>query len=88
MGRFNKQTGEFTPKPSTLKASERMQQSPTPLPIFRRNTNVEVFLGAGWGKGTVEHSDKVRCVVFLKIGQRRVICYDSRNIREYTPNKK
>lgn len=87
MGRFLKD-GEFKPKPSTVKAGERMQQSPTPLPIFRRNTNVEVFIGAGWGKGTVEHSDKVRCVVFLKIGQRRVTCYDARNIREYTPNKK
>lgn len=87
MGRFLK-GGEFKPKPSTLKAGERMQQAPTPLPVFRRGTPVEVFIGAGWGKGAVEYSDKIRCVVFLKIGQRRVTCYDSRNIRTYTPSSK
>lgn len=81
MGRFNKQTGEFTPKPSTVKAGERMQQPSTPLPVLRKGTQVSVFLGAGWGKGTVEWSDKVRCVVFLKIGSRRVTCYDARNIK-------
>ena len=84
MGRFNRQTGEFTAKPSTLKAVERMYQPSTPMPIFRKGTAVKVFLGAGWGKGRVEHSDKVRCVVFLKIGSRRVICYDARNIMEDT----
>lgn len=88
MGRFNKQTGEFTAKPSTMKSLERFYQSPTPLPVYRRGTSVEVFLGAGWGKGTVEHSDKARCVVYLKIGSRRVTCYDARNLREYTPSKK
>jgi hypothetical protein len=88
MGRFNRQTGEFTPKPSTVKAGERMQQAPTPLPVFRRGTPVEVFIGAGWGKGSVEQSDRNRCVVFLKIGQRRVVCYDARNVREYTPSSK
>lgn len=84
MGRFNKQTGEFTPKPSSVKASERMQQPPTPLPVYRRGTPVEVFIGAGWGKGTVELSDKNRCTVLLKTGQRRVTCYDARNLRTYT----
>lgn len=82
MGRFHKETGEFTPKPSTVKAGERMQQPPTPLPVFRKGASVKVFLGAGWGKGTVEYSDKIRCVVFVKIGSRRVICYDARNIQQ------
>jgi len=84
MGRFNKLTGEFTAKPSTMKALERMYKPATPMPIFRRGTAVKVFLGAGWGKGKVEYSDKVRCVVFIKIGSRRVICYDARNIMEDT----
>jgi len=84
MGRFNSKTGEFTAKPSTLKAVERMYQPPTPMPIFRKGTTVKVFIGAGWGKGKVEYSDKVRCVVFLKIGSRRVTCYDARNIQEDT----
>lgn len=84
MGRFNRQTGEFTPKPSTVKAGERMQQPATPLPVYRKGTSVKVFLGAGWGKGTVEYSDNVRCVVFLKIGSRRVTCYDRRNLQEET----
>ncbi len=82
MGRFNRQTGEFTPKPSTVKAGERMQQDPTPLPVYRKGTPVKVYIGAGWGKGTVEYSDKARCVVFLKIGSRRVSCYDRRNLQE------
>jgi hypothetical protein len=88
MGRFNRQTGEFTAKPSTLKAVERMYQNPTPLPVFRKGTQVQVFCGAGWLRGTVEFSSRDRCVVFLKIGSRRVICYDARNLKEYTPSKK
>jgi len=82
MGRFNKLTGEFTAKPSTMKALERMYKPATPMPIFRKGTVVKVFIGAGWGKGRVEYSDKVRCIVFLKIGSRRVIVYDARNIME------
>jgi hypothetical protein len=65
-----------------------MQQAPTPLPIYRKGAHVEVFLGAGWGKGGIEYSDRDRCIVFLKVGQRRVTCYDRRNIREYTPSSK
>ena len=84
MGRFNKLTGEFTAQPSTMKALERMYKPATPMPVFRKGTAVKVFLGAGWGKGKVEYSDKVRCVVFIKIGSRRVTCYDARNIMEDT----
>ncbi len=85
MGRFNRQTGEFTPKPSTVKAGERMQQPPTPLPIYRKGTPVKAYLGAGWGKGAVEYSDKHRCIVYFKIGSRRVTVYDARNIQQDTP---
>ena len=81
MGRFLKD-GEFKPKPSTVKAGERMQQPPTPLPVFRKGTPVKAFLGAGWSKGVVEYSDKVRCVVFLKIGSRRITVYDARNLQQ------
>lgn len=45
-------------------------------------------MGAGWSKGVVEYSDNIRCVVFLKVGSRRTLCYDARNIREYTSSKK
>lgn len=55
------------------------------MPIFRKGTPVKAYLGSGWGKGKVEYSDKVRCVVFLKIGSRRVIVYDARNIMEDSP---
>ena len=84
MGRFNRETGEFTAKPSTLKAVERMYQNPTPLPIFRKGTQVQAFCGAGWLRGTVEFSDRDRCVVFLKIGSRRVTVRDARNLKEAT----
>ncbi|WGL30669.1 transcription elongation factor [Synechococcus phage S-CRES3] len=85
MGRTLKD-GTFKPKPSATKASERMLQPATPLPIFRKGSQVKVFLGAGWGKGRVEYSDKVRCVVYLKIGSRRVTCYDARNLKEEKTN--
>lgn len=81
MGRFLRD-GEFKPKPSALKASERMQQPPTPLPVYRKGTPVKVFCGSGWLAGSVEYSDKSRCVVFLKIGSRRVTAYDARNIKQ------
>jgi len=81
MGRMLKD-GTYKPKPSALKASERMSQPPHPLPVFRKGSQVQVFIGAGWGKGTVEYSDRDRCVVFLKIGSRRVTCYDARNLKE------
>lgn len=84
MGRTLKD-GTYVPKPSAVKAAERMYQPSTPLPIFRKGTLVKVYLGSGWGKGHVEYSDKVRCVVFIKIGSRRVICYDARNIMEDSP---
>ena len=81
MGRFLRD-GEFKPKPSALKAYERMPQPPTPLPVYRKGTPVKVFIGAGWGRGTVEYSDKHRCTVYFKIGSRRVTVYDARNIQQ------
>ena len=74
--------GTYKPKPSALKASQRMEKPSYPLPVFRKGTIVKVFLGAGWGTGKVEYSDKDRCIVFLKIGSRRVTCYDARNIQQ------
>lgn len=61
-----------------------MQQLPTPLPVFRKGTPIKAYIGAGWGKGVVEYSDKHRCVVYLKIGNRRVTVYDARNLIEDT----
>ena len=78
--------GTYKPKPSAVKASERMLQPAHPLPVFRKGTQIKVFLGAGWSKGRVEYSDRDRCVVFLKIGSRRVTCYDARNLIEEKTN--
>lgn len=80
MGKIAKD-GSFTAKPSTNKAIQRLYENATPLPVYSRNTAVEVYVGAGWSKGVVEFSDSDRCVVFLKIGSRRITCYDSRCIR-------
>lgn len=80
MGRTLKD-GTYKPKPSALKASQRMEQPAHPMPVFRKGAIVKAFLGAGWGTGRVEYSDKERCVVFLKIGSRRVTVYDARNIQ-------
>jgi hypothetical protein len=63
-----------------------MLQPAHPLPVFRKGTQIKVFLGAGWSKGRVEYSDRDRCVVFLKIGSRRVTCYDARNLIEEKTN--
>jgi hypothetical protein len=72
-------------KPSAVAAAERMAQNPTPLPIYRRNTTVRVFMGAGWQQGAVVDSTKERCVVELIKVRRSVTVYDSRNITEQSP---
>ena len=80
MGRFNKQTGEFTPKPSTVKKTERMYGSIQFQNALRKGTNVKVFMGAGWEKGTVVQWEKSRCTVRLNRGNKNVVCHDSRNL--------
>ena len=80
MGRFNRQTGEFTAKPSIMKKIERMYGSIQFENALRKGTQVKVFLGAGWEKGALVEWTKSRVVVRLARGNRNVTVYDSRNL--------
>ena len=79
MGRFLKD-GEFKPKPSTLKKTQRMYGPIGFETALRKGTNVKVFMGAGWEKGTVVQWEKSRCTVRLNRGNKTVVCHDSRNL--------
>ena len=80
MGRFNKATGEFTAKPSIMKKIERMYGPIQFQQALRKGTNVKVFLGAGWEKGTIVEWSKSRVTVRLNRGNRNVTCHDARNL--------
>ena len=47
---------------------------------LRKGTNVKVFMGAGWEKGTVVQWDKSRVTVRLNRGSKTVVCHDARNL--------
>ena len=79
MGRFLKD-GEFKAKPSIMKKIERMYGSIEFQQALRKGTNVKVFLGAGWEKGTVVEWSKSRVTVRLSRGNCNVTCHDSRNL--------
>ena len=79
MGRFLKD-GEFKPKPSALKKTQRMYGSITFDTALRKGTNVKVFMGAGWEKGTVVEWTKSRVTVRLNRGNKTVVCHDARNL--------
>lgn len=59
---------------------KRLRGPRHPLPIFRKGTAVKVYMGAGWAKGTVSHSDRDACVVFLAQLRKTVRVKDARNI--------
>lgn len=80
MGRINRQTGEFTAKPSVMKKIQRLYGPIRFENALRRGTSVKVFLGASWEKGTVVEWAKTRVVVRLGRGNRNVVCYDARNL--------
>lgn len=80
--------GTVKPKPSAVKAAEWMQQPPHPLPVFRKRDAVQVFMGAGWLKGTVLDSSRDRCTVWLGQAQRSTTVYDARNVRPYTERER
>ena len=79
MGRFLKD-GEFKAKPSVIKKIERMYGPIEFQDALRKGTQVKVFVGAGWEKGTVVDWSKNRVVVRLARGSRNVTCYDARNL--------
>lgn len=72
--------GTWKPKPSASKSAERMCREPLPLPILRKKTEVKVFMGAGWQKGTVVESTRDYCTVYLTQGRRSTTVRDQRNI--------
>lgn len=80
MGRTNKLTGEFTPKPSVLKKSQRMEGSIKFTRALRIGTPVKVFMGAGWEKGTVVNWSTDRVSVKLNRGNKTTVCHDARNL--------
>ena len=80
MGRTNKLTGEFTPKPSVVKKSQRMQGPIEFTQALRKGSPVKVFMGAGWEKGTVVQWAKDRVTVRLNRGNKTVVCHEARNL--------
>ena len=80
MGRFNKETGEFTAKPSTTKKMQRMYGPIEFQQALRRGTSVKVFVGAGWEKCTVVEWSKNRVMCKAARGGRSIVCYDARNL--------
>lgn len=79
MGRTLKD-GTFKPKPSSVKKSERMLGPIDFQTALRKGTNVKVFMGAGWEKGTVMDWTKSRVTVRLNRGSKTVVCHDARNL--------
>jgi len=80
MGRTLKD-GTYKPAPSAAKRSERMSGPIRFQDALRKGTNVKVFMGAGWEKGTVVQWEKSRCTVRLNRGNKTVVCHDARNLQ-------
>jgi len=59
---------------------ERWSRSPLPFSIFRKQTEVRVYMGSGWSKGLVTLSERNKCQVYLPQLRREVVVYDARNI--------
>lgn len=70
------------PARGQLSEGQRLAGRSHPMPALRRNAPVQVFMGAGWQKGTVQESTRDRCTVWLGQAQRNTTIYDARNIRE------
>lgn len=73
--------GTARPKPSALKEGQRLAGDPTPMTVYRRFAQVEVYTGAGWRSGSVQRSDPSRCMIHLAKEQRMLVCTDNRNVR-------
>jgi hypothetical protein len=65
---------------------ERLSGPSFPLPIFRRGTKVQVYLGAGWSTGSVVKSKQDSCQVTLTMGNRTITVFDARSIRATADN--
>ncbi len=74
-------SGEIKYKASALKAAEWYQQEPLPMRSMRKGTNVKVFMGAGWSKGSVVNWASSGITVYLAREKRTVTVRDNRNIK-------
>jgi hypothetical protein len=78
--------GEVRYKKAALDHAAWMNQSPHPLPIFRKGQLVQVYRGAGWSKGKVLASSRDTCSVRLSQGDKIVSLYDARCIKPIQSN--
>lgn len=69
-------------KKAVLDRAAWMNQSPNPLPVFRKGEVVQVYRGAGWSKGKVISSTSKGCMVNLFQGDNTINVYDARCIRK------
>jgi hypothetical protein len=67
-------------KASAYKEGERLAKDPFPLPHLSKGTTVKVYMGCGYSKGQVIHSDQTSCSVRLVVGNRTVVVRDARSI--------
>lgn len=72
--------GTFKPKPSVQKKINRMYGPIKFQDALRKGSNVKVFVGAGWEKGTVLEWSKDRVAIKAARGGRTITCYDARNL--------
>ncbi len=79
MGRTLKD-GTFKPKPSSTKKSERMLGPTEFQNALRKGTDVKVFMGAGWEKGSVLDWSQSRVTVRMLRGNKTTVCHDARNL--------
>lgn len=68
-------------KKAALDKAAWMNQSPNPLPIFRKGTSVHVYRGAGWSLASVVNSTPQGCSVRLAQGGALINVYDARCIK-------
>lgn len=68
-------------KKAALEKAAWMNQSPNPLPIFRKGQSVQVYRGAGWSKASVINSSPRGCSVRLVQGGALINVYDARCIK-------
>lgn len=64
-----------------MRDSERLLKASTPLPILRKQSEVKVYMGAGWEKGTVRESTREHLTVWLGRRNCSTTCRDARNIQ-------
>jgi hypothetical protein len=75
---------EFESRRKQLDLASWMNQSPNPLPIFRKGQRINVYRGAGWSAGVVIESSRNGCSVKLNQSGQMVRVYDARCLKPLT----